>query len=51
VLLGIVGTVSMTKTIKARDAHAKRLIEIEGELDAAGVPSNLPPPQLVPAAI
>lgn len=48
VLLGILGTVSMTQKIKERDAHAARVREIEAELDAAGVPSNLPPPQLVP---
>lgn len=48
VLFGILGTVSMTQRIKEREAHAARVREIESELDAAGVPSNLPPPQLVP---
>lgn len=51
VLFGILGTTSMIARVKERDAHARRLKEIESELDAAGVPSNLPPPQLVPQAI
>jgi hypothetical protein len=51
VLFGILGTTSMVARVKERDAHARRIKDIEAELDAAGLPTNLPPPQLVPQTL